>query len=152
MRKTWLVIPVVLLSVAPLAAQQPAPVRAVGSWAVAPAGEAPAGQTAASAPAAYVLLPNNAAALPDGPQVNGGHAPLAVMAVPVVVQPQPAPQPPPPPQKPGCAGGHCGERQPCDWEHFREWLCYRSLRGTCSQRASCGCNCYVPLYVYFWGQ
>jgi hypothetical protein len=142
MRKTWLVIPVVLLSVAPLAAQQPpsgGAVRPISFWAVAQTGEHPG--------PAYVLLPSNPAAPPANevrPQpANGGHAPAAVLAVPVAAQPAP---------QHGCAGGHCGERQPCDWEHFRAWLCYHSLRGCCHCRGSCGCSCSVPLYAYFWGE
>jgi hypothetical protein len=71
----------------------------------------------------------------------------------IVVAPLPvavAPSPPPAPAGQGCAaGGHCCERQPLDCQHLKDWLCYRSFRGCCKERGSCGCNCSTPLYVYF---
>lgn len=136
MRKTWPVIAVVLLCASPLAAQQrSAPAKPVSLWATAQTAE----PALASSGTTYVLLPANPSA--SGPAVPT-NAQVTHVAVPVA-QPQPAP---PPATAPACGQG-CA-RKSFDWEHFRDWLCYRSLRG-CSKKGSCGCNCSVPLYVYF---
>jgi hypothetical protein len=140
MRKTCFVIAAVLLGGGPLAAQQKAAPAQPATWAVAYTAGSP--KTAGASGTTYVLLPT--AAPP-------GNAAGLVLAVPVAAQPAPQPAPPPPACANGhCAGGHCAEHQTCDWEHVRAWLCYRSLQGGCPKKGgSCGCNCSVPLYVYF---
>lgn len=151
MRKTWIVLAVVLLGGAPLAAQP-------AQWSVGRVGDAQAARANAPPGTTYILLvaqpPANHAAPPaalappvvnlpapvvNAPVVNAPAGPPAVIGAPVTA----------PCASGNCASGNCAARREIDWDRLREWLCYRSPRGGCSKKGSCGCNCSVPLYAYY---